>query len=259
MQNALRDRFVQRALDLDHGLRGRLLVAGFPASPDWSDLPLKPEFVPMLLRAVEYLRRVPEFAASAAIAPGQPAPVTLTDRWLEARVQATDPSGKPHEIPLHRSARRLVGAMLQTDRKGYYAFSILPHAEGAPESVELGFAVNLAGEHNDFSMIDERRIRDILAAAPDLAYLESSPEKPILADELARKREIWRTLIWVTFLVICIEFLVSTLRPQRAVPSPGAGRQARSPAGWAGRIRRTLSAAPTGPTANREETSGVKT
>jgi hypothetical protein len=104
-------------------------------------------------------------------------------------------------------------------------------------------------------MLDERGLRDVLGDVPEFAYLKSSPEKPILAEELARKREIWRTLIWATFLVIGVEFLVATLRPQRASPSAGddRGPDAASPARWIARIGHTLRGAPAEEKAMRDK------
>ena len=256
--------------------RGKLLVAGFAATPNWSDLPLKPEFVPMLLRAVAYLQRPAQAASPAAVTPGQPASIKLTDRWAASQVQATDPAGKPHRVELQRSGRQLVGAMMQTDRKGYYTFEVLPHTDGAPERVELGFAVNLAEEQTDFAMMDEQEIREVLAGAPEMVYLRSSPEEPVLAEQLAHRREIWRTLIWATFLVVGIEFLIATLRPRRDLPSlPGAGAGSHQTSGmkhWTTLIRHTLGAAPGGaaatlaprasdlpPRGGRDEETKVKT
>ncbi len=209
--------FVETALG-----EGRLLVAGFAATPDWSNLPLKPEFVPLLLRAVAHLQKPAEAMAPAAVAPARPAVVRLAGHWTRAQVQAIDPAGKPHAIQLHRSGASLVGAMLETDRKGYYTFEVLPRTQGAPERVELGFAVNLAGEQADFRTLGETEIRDLLARPHGFTYVRGSPEDPILAEQLTHKREIWRTLIWITFLVIGIEFLMATLRPQRR-PTRGAG------------------------------------
>jgi len=243
--------------------QGKLLVAAFAATPNWSDLPLKPEFVPMLLRAAAYLQRPAQAAAPAAVPPGQPASVKLTDRWAGAQVQAHDPAGKPHRIELHRSGRQLVGAMIRTDRKGYYTFDVLPHTDGAPERVELGFAVNLAEEQTDFAMMDERDIRKVLEGASEMVYLRSSPEEPVLAEQLARKREVWRTLIWVTFLVIGIEFLIATLRPQRDLPplpgAPPGTPETGAVKHWTTLIRQTLSAAPRSTAAKRDDQTKVKT
>jgi len=217
---------------------GKVIVAGFAATANWSNLPLKPEFVPMLLRTVAYLQRRADAAAPAAVAPSQPAPIRLTDRWSEARVQAIDPTGKPHKIQLRRSGRSLVGAMLQTEQKGFYTYHIFPHSEEAPERVELGFAVNLSDKKSDFTRMSEDQIREILAGASELAYLRSMPDDTILAEQLTGKREIWRTLIWLCFVVIGAEFFVATLRPRRELAPIAAGSM--PSAGEGGLVRRSI-------------------
>jgi len=167
----------------------------------------------------------------------------LAGAWARAQVQATDPAGKPHRVELHRSGGRMVGAMLQTDRKGYYTFEVLPRAQGAPERLELGFAVNLAGEQADFTTLTEKEVRDLLGQASQFVYVRGSPRDPVLAEQLTEKREIWRTLIWATFLVIGLEFLMATLKPQ-GTPAQEAAARALSAGGrlrqWAGSLGQTL-------------------
>jgi len=219
---------------------GRLLVAGFAATPNWSNLPLKPEFVPILLRAVAYLQKASGAANPAAVAPSQPAVLRLTGAWADAQVQCTDPTGKPHAIDLHRDGPRLVGAMLETGRKGFYTFEVLPRTDGAPERVRRGFAVNLADRQADFTTLDEDGVRDLLAPAEELQYVHGSPDDPLLSKQLTHKHEIWRLLIWVTFLVIGVEFLMATLGPKGRtpgeVPVTGLARLKR----WGGALARTV-------------------
>lgn len=202
---------------------GKILVSGFAATAGWSNLPLKPEFVPIILRSIAYLQKPADASVITAVAPSQPAPIRLTDRWPEARVQVSDPGGKGHKIDLHRNGRSLVGAMLQTGQKGFYTCQIFPRAEGAVESLELGFAVNLTDKKADFSMMSESQIRQILTGVPELAYLRSMPEDTTLSEQLTYKREIWRTLIWLCFVIIGAEFLMSTLRPRREPVPLAAG------------------------------------
>jgi hypothetical protein len=206
-----------------------VLVAAFPATPDWSNLPLKPEFVPLLLRAVAHVRRAAAAETIAAIQPFDPAPVRVTDRWPDAQVEAIDPAGKSTSIKLARSGRQRIGALTATDRKGYYKFVVRPKVSGAlvaaaaapgagggatPDKIELGFAVNLDASGTDFASLSEGQLRDTLAPAP-LVYLRGTSEDPVLSRQLTQKREIWRTLIWLMFAVIGVEFLLATLRPAR--------------------------------------------
>lgn len=216
---------------------GKILLAAFPPTPDWSNVPLKPQFVPILLRAVAHLRRSSQAEAPPAIKPHEPAPVYLTERWPDAKVEVLDPTGKPTAVSLHRSGKQMVGAFNETERKGYYTFRVLPRAAagvsgGDPQRVELGFAVNLDITGADFAMLNEAQMKETLKPMA-VTYLRGSANDPGLAQELRQKREIWRTLIWVMFAVIGIEFLLATLTPSRGVSkaSPPASASPRGPLG----------------------------
>lgn len=191
---------------------GRVLVAGFPATPDWSNVPLKPEFVPIMLRSVAHLRRAASVTAPAYVNPHDPAPIHITDRWTNAQVECVDPSGKPHAVKLTRAGRQFVGAFTDTDKTGVYRFKVLPRTPGAPERVEMGFAVNLNLNQSDFTMLTEQQIHESVRPLK-ISYLRGSTEDPDAAGQLRQKREIWRYLIWAMFAVIGLEFLLATLRP----------------------------------------------
>jgi len=200
---------------------GRILAGGVPATPDWSNLPLKPEFVPLILRASAHLMRAPDAHAPPVLAPGQPAPIRLTGRWRRAQVEAVDPDGHRHAIDLHRDGRHQAGALMRTDRVGHYTFEVQPRAEGAPERIELGFSVNPELEQADFEPVEEAAMRAWLAPA-EPRYLKGSPDDPLLAEAIGESREIWRNLIWLTFLVIGIEFALATGRLRAAQDRPAA-------------------------------------
>ncbi len=226
---------------------GHLLVAGFSATPDWSNLPLKPEFVPILLRGVAYARRAPNVEATAAVKPNEPATIRITDRWNDAQVEATDPTGKPTAIALHRDGTKLVGGMIETGRKGFYNFRVTPRAasgSGVPDRIDMGFAVNLDISGADFDALSEAQMRQTLEPMK-ITYLRGSSNDPVLASQLTQKREIWRTLIWVMFAVIGVEFLLATLRPSGPAVTRGPGRPAGFRERLVQRINRLLAGAST--------------
>ncbi|NQT92832.1 MAG: hypothetical protein HQ559_08730, partial [Lentisphaerae bacterium] len=209
--------------------RGRALVAGIPATPDWSNLPLKPEFVPLLLRGVVHVRRPSIAEVTPDVRPRRPAVLRLSEAWKGAGVQAVGPDGRFHTIDLHRSGEYLVGAMTETGQKGYYRIHVVPADEGGQEALERGFAVNLDTADADILRQDEAGITTSLSPLP-LSYMEGDPDDPMLTAQLTERQEIWRALIWVTFFVVGIEFLLSTLRQ----------RQQRDRSGVSGRARRWL-------------------
>jgi len=226
--------------ELQHG-DGRMMLAGFAATPEFSNLPLKPEFVPLLLRSVAHLRRDEPVQAVQAVRPYEPAPIRLAGAWAEASVQVTSPDGKLDTIDMHRNDRVMIGAMKDSNRKGYYTFTVQPPAEGPGDltTQRRGFTVNLDVDDAGFEPIDEDQLRQIFAPH-ELTYLAGSPDDPVLAEQLTQRHEIWRTLIWIMFAIIAAEFLLSTLKP-------AGGR----PGGISGSIRRVaekLGAKPNTPT-----------
>lgn len=202
---------------------GKILLAGFAATPRWSNLPLKPEYVPLLLRSVTYLRRPSPAEVDPAVRPHMPASLRLTESWSEARVEAVDPEGGTHAIELHHTGDSYSGTLLETDRKGYYSFFVEPPVELAQERAELAFAVNLDTSREDFETLGEVEIAELLAPVKPL-YLSGSPDDPTFKNQLTRRREIWRTLIWILFCVIGVEFFLSTLRPSPVTRSREAGQ-----------------------------------
>ncbi len=208
---------------------GRVMVAGFGASPVWSNVPLKPPFVPVVLRAVAYLRRPDPVRIPAAVAAGEPAVVRLSDRWSAAQVEIIEPGGKPHLLDLHRSGRELIGALPSTHTKGHYRVQVLPRAEGAPESIELGFAVNLDAEPSAFEKMGAAEFRALFDHRDGFHFQRSAPDDPMLAGRLQRRREIWRWLIVAMFTFVFCELFLATLRPERAETGEvdaGAARRA---------------------------------
>ncbi|MCX5658139.1 MAG: VWA domain-containing protein [Planctomycetota bacterium] len=204
---------------------GSVMLAGFAATPDWSNVPLRgAEFVPMLLRSVAHLRRESAAMTPSTVRPHEPAPIRVAGRFAQALVEVTDPAGKPNSVPLTRSGNQFMGALMQTDKKGYYDVLVSPRSPGGPERIDLGFAVNLDTQA-DFNSLTDAQIKGLMQPAA-VTILRGSSDDPMLTQQLTQKREVWRTLIWVMFAVIGLEFFLSTLRPpaeRRAGSGTGAG------------------------------------
>ena len=106
--------------------RGRVLVSGLAVTPDWSNLPVHPAFVPLLLRAVQTVRPDPPAVAAESVHPYEPAPIRLEERWKRAVVQAIDPVGTKTAIETVAGDGRVTGALEETRRIGYYEFDVQP-------------------------------------------------------------------------------------------------------------------------------------
>jgi hypothetical protein len=198
--------------------KGRVLVAGIGVGLDLSDLAVRPEFVPLLLRAVTHVRRPSPVQTVPPASAAQPAIIRITDRWPHARADGIDPIDRKYPIKLHRSGDAFAGAMTATDRKGYYGFWAMPRDKAAPEVIQHGFAVNLAPGPSAFAQTDEKAIRERLSPT-QLTLLAGPLEDEALIGQLTGKKELWRALIWVLFAVFAAEFLLATFR--QALQQPG--------------------------------------
>ncbi|MDP6357540.1 MAG: BatA domain-containing protein [Planctomycetota bacterium] len=191
--------------------RGKVLVAGIGVSLDLSDLVVKPEFVPLLLRSVTHVRRPPPVQIIPPLSAAQPAVIRITDRWPHAHADGINPADRKHPVKLHRSGDTFSGAMMATDQKGYYAFRAMPRHKAAPQIIKRGFAVNLAPGPSAFVQVEEKAIRERLSPS-QLTVLEGPVEDISLIGQLTGKKELWRTLVWIMFAVFAVEFLLATFR-----------------------------------------------
>ncbi len=219
---------------------GLVLLSAFPANPKWSNLPLKPEFVPLVLRMVGHVRRAAELAVPSTVPPGSPAEVVLDGSWAPALGRVTDGKGRVTPLEFERSATRLVGEFERTAEKGYYAVEVKGGRVEQPKAGSAAFAVDLAPEESDFAIAKESQIREWLPTA-DLAVVDASAEAQQLHGGLGQEREVWRPLIFLLFGVIGVEFLLATMSGRRApgddeAPSVSERIRGLSPGRWAARM-----------------------
>ena len=209
--------------------RGRLVVSGLAATPDWSNLPVHPAFVPIVLRSVQQVRPDRRVAIAESVRPYEPAPVRLDGDWRRGTVEATVPGGETRPIETVAGDSGLTGALKDTRQPGVYEFDFQPPAGGPLEPIRLGMAVNPEIESATFARLDEPGIRAAFSGRP-LAYLAGTANDPVLTEQLGGRREIWRWLIAAAIAFMAAEFLLSTLAPPRP---RSAGER---PAGWRERI-----------------------
>jgi len=203
--------------------RGRLLVSGLAATPDWSSLPVHPAFVPIVLRGVQHVRPDRRVAIAESVRPYEPAPVRLEGDWRRGTVQATLPDGGTRAIDTVAGDAGLTGALADTRRTGVYTFDFQPPPGGPLEPIRLGMAVNPEVESATFARFDEAGIRTSFGGRP-LTFVAGTTSDPVLTEAIGGRREIWRWLIAAALACMAAEFILGTLAPPR---SAAAG-----PAGW---------------------------
>ena len=202
--------------------RGRMVVTGLAVTPDWSNLPVHPAFVPLLLRAVQEVRPDPPAVAVESVHPYEPAPIRVEERWRRAAVQATDPSGAKTAIETVAGDGRVTGALEDTRRVGYYEFDVQPPAGLVADPIRLGLAVNREVEGAGNERVPAGGLERVFGSHP-VTILAGTADDPSLHSRLGARREIWRGLIAAAFALFGLEFLLSTLRPPTRRRADGAG------------------------------------
>jgi hypothetical protein len=193
---------------------GSVLLAAFPATPKWSNLPLKPEFVPLVLRMVSHIRRRPAVEAPSVIAADAIAELSVAAAWSGASGNVTDHSGRTTPVAFQKTTSRLVGGFDRTIEKGYYRLEVTGGQSEFAQHGETAFAVNLSPEESDFTSVTQPQILQFLPGI-NVQLIDASAEAQQLHGSLGQQREIWRPLILLLFVIMGVEFFLATLGGQR--------------------------------------------
>jgi hypothetical protein len=195
---------------------GRLLLAAFPANAKWTNLPLKPEFVPLLLRMVSYVEHRPPLEVPSVVPADGVAEISVAGSWGAVSGKVTDAAGRASPLAFERSASRLLGAFERTEERGYYTVEVTggaspgsPPANRATGSAAT-FAVNLAPEESEFDTLKVEQFHELLPSAK-LTLIDASAEAQQLFGAIGQEHEVWRPLIFLLFAIIAVEFTLATL------------------------------------------------
>lgn len=201
--------------------RGKIIVTAFSPTTAWSNMPLQPEFVPLMLRAMMALRPPADVAMPAAVEPGKPAVIKIDQALRSPQVNVTYPDDQAQTLALHRDGHAMVGALLDADQRGIYRVVVTAYQKDGVVNETLGVAVNVAPDQSRIQFANQQAM--IESFSPHLpVYLQATAQDTRLSEHLSHREEIWRYLIWIVFLIIGVEFLIATLRVS-APDSQGSG------------------------------------
>lgn len=195
---------------------GVVLLAAFPATVKWTNLPLKPEFVPLVLRMVSYVTHAPDLGVPSTVPADGAAEISVAGTWAPAAGKVTDTRGRISPVRLERSASRLLGQFDETVEKGYYAVEVRGGRPDPPQVASASFAVNSAPEESNFEAVREDQVREWLPQAA-LTFVNASSESQQVHGSIGEEREIWRPLIFVLFAIIGAEFFLATMSGQAPI------------------------------------------
>lgn len=192
---------------------GRVILAAFPMTSKWTNLPLKPEFVPLVLRLVSHIRTRAGVEGPSVVAANATAEISVAKTWQNLQAEVVNVEGNRLPVTFEKSVSRQVGAFSATAEKGFYDVDVRGGRIEQPKHESLAFAVNLAREESNFALINETQLKELLPNV-DLKVIDASAETQQLHGSIGQEHEIWRPLIYLLFVVIAIEFWLSTFGGQ---------------------------------------------
>jgi hypothetical protein len=190
---------------------GVVILAAFPATTRWTNLPMKPEFVPLALRLVSYVVHAPDLNVPSTVPADGAAEIAVAGTWAPASGKVIDARGRTAPLSLERSAAQLLGEFDKTTEKGFYAVEVKGGRLDPPQVATSAFAVNTAPEESNFATVTEDDIRGWLPTT-ELAFVNASAQEQQEHGAIGDEREVWRPMIFVLFAIIGVEFMLATTR-----------------------------------------------
>ncbi len=186
--------------------RGRVLLLTTTVDREWTDLPIRPGFLPLIQEAARYLAGAPSGDATSAIVVGDKREIGIEaddrrieiinpsgqSRWLSPAARADDARPRPSRSVL----------FTETDEPGFYRVRAARADGSVRDRPDAAFVVNLDPRESDPARLpDDRR--------PDRAGPTATAGPPP-----RRRLELWHALGAVAIGLVLLESLL-TLRFRR--------------------------------------------
>jgi hypothetical protein len=188
---------------------GLVMLAAFPANTRWSNLPLKPEFVPLILRLVSRLLPPPALQVPPVVEADGSATFTTATNWAPVSATVTDPGGRSRPMTFERAGPRFAADIDRCEQRGYYTVEVYGGDAARRETRTTSYAVNVAARESDFARLDQNRLRELMPG-PRLAYVDASADAIQLNGDVGSEREVWRPLLALLVALFVVEFMLAT-------------------------------------------------
>ena len=182
---------------------GRVMMITTSADLDWSSLPLRRVFVPLVHRMVAYMSG--RKATFHAYSVGDTVEFRALARYYDKSIKVVTPDGKAAYLRPQIEGSYAVAKFTDTEEPGRYKVVAHPNFSNFG-----GFSVNPDVKESDLTMIQTRRLEKELDGLN--ATILKVPGKAVA--EVTESREgwkLWPLLFKLALLFFCIEILVANL------------------------------------------------
>ena len=186
---------------------GRVMLCATPSDADWSNLPLRPFYLPLMQQLVGYL-------ASSVYPPrninvGDQVTAFMPKSFAGKSCELTDPAGQKHSLACNAKGNKAVIEFGGTQKPGVY----LMHT---PDSKTIHYVVTTSRDESDLTTLNQEEIQD-LARDMDAALVSNFEEYRDTDRSRRFGQEIWVLLLWIVLIAAFGElFLIQYFTERKA-------------------------------------------
>ncbi len=191
--------FVERPVE-----RGRVFFLGTSAHVGWTNLPLKPLFLPLFVRLTFDMLGVEQ--AQASLVAGSPLVVPLDDQQRPSIVEIVPPSGQRNQLPTTDSQGSPLAEVRfhETYEPGIYTVKLL----GGPQPKERWYSVHIDPEEANTTKIDRAELEKRFAPA-GLVFADNPEDLSSTFKLLHEGESLWETFLGLVLAILVFETFVS--------------------------------------------------
>jgi len=174
---------------------GTVIASSVPCSAGWSNLPMRPVYLPLMQQLVTYLAA--QFAPPRNVDIGQPLIAVLPAALSGKTLELSDPDGRKHKLTVRSAGGRALATFADTRRPGLYILEL-------PDKTPVHFVVNTTRAESDLAPLTADEIKAV--ARPFHAEIVRSWNEYRQLEQRRRYgRELWRPLLWALLGLVFIE------------------------------------------------------
>jgi len=189
-------------IERDYG-RGRVMMVTTAVDLDWSNLPLRRIYVPIVHRMVAYMSG--RKAMYHAYSVGDTVEFRALAKHYKERIKVITPDGKSSYVRPKIEGSYAVATFEQTAEPGRY--KVLAHKDFSNHD---GFSVNPDVSESDVTMIPTRKLEEEFKGL-DVTVLAKPGMVVAQVTETREGWKLWPLLFKLALLFFCIEILVANL------------------------------------------------
>jgi hypothetical protein len=177
---------------------GAVIASSAPCGAEWSNLPTRPVYLPLMQQLVTYLAA--KFDPPRNVDIGRPLVAILPASLAGKTLNLSDPDGHKHKLAVMSGGGRAFVSFSETRRPGLYILEI-------PNQSPVHFVVNTSRAESDLAQLTADEIK--AAAKPFNANVVTSWDEYRALEQRRRYgREFWRPLLWTLLALIFAELFL---------------------------------------------------